>query len=92
MDLGKPRFEPREQPLPDLSPPAMTVNLDACISAHVAFEPAASIRSTTSSASLSRGEQAKIVFDMDDPMAFSTQCGMRRVVQACPIRRADARP
>ena len=31
LDLGKPRFPSRHNPLPDTSHPAMTVSLDACI-------------------------------------------------------------
>ncbi|HEY5365251.1 MAG TPA: 2Fe-2S iron-sulfur cluster-binding protein, partial [Casimicrobiaceae bacterium] len=31
LHIGKPRFARRKQPMPDLSHPAMAVNLDACI-------------------------------------------------------------
>src|SRR6516225_3716585 len=31
MEIGKPRFAARHQPAPDVSHPAMAVNLDACI-------------------------------------------------------------
>ncbi len=38
----------------------------------------------------SRGQHAKIVFDMDDPMGASTCVGCGECVQACPHRRAHA--
>ncbi len=84
LDIGKPRFESRAQPAQDLSHPAIAVNLDACIQCTRCLRACRDEQVNDVIGLAFRGEHAKIVFDMDDPMGGSTCVACGECVQACP--------
>ena len=84
LGLGKPRFEARQQVRQDLSHPAIAVNLDACIQCTRCLRACRDEQVNDVIGLAFRGDQAKIVFDMDDPMGASTCVACGECVQACP--------
>jgi formate dehydrogenase major subunit len=84
IGVGKPRFEARAQPRQDLSHPAMAVNLDACIQCTRCLRACRDEQVNDVIGLAFRGDQAKIVFDMDDSMGASTCVACGECVQACP--------
>jgi formate dehydrogenase major subunit len=84
LKIGKPRFASRKQPAADLSHPAMAVNLDACIQCTRCVRACREVQVNDVIGYAMRGEQAKIVFDFDDPMGKSTCVACGECVQACP--------
>ena len=84
IGVGKPRFEPRKQVRQDLSHPAIAVNLDACIQCTRCLRACRDEQVNDVIGLAFRGDEAKIVFDMDDPMGASTCVACGECVQACP--------
>ncbi|HEX5287124.1 MAG TPA: molybdopterin-dependent oxidoreductase, partial [Polaromonas sp.] len=84
LSVGKPRFEARKQVRQDNSHPAITVNLDACIQCTRCLRACRDEQVNDVIGLAFRGDQAKIVFDMDDPMGASTCVACGECVQACP--------
>jgi formate dehydrogenase major subunit len=84
LGVGKPRFEAREPVSNDLSHPAIAVNLDACIQCTRCLRACRDEQVNDVIGLAFRGEHAKIVFDMDDPMGASTCVACGECVQACP--------
>ncbi|MGA1691830.1 MAG: formate dehydrogenase subunit alpha [Burkholderiaceae bacterium] len=84
LGVGKPRFAPRTQVFADLSHPAIAVNLDACIQCTRCLRACRDEQVNDVIGLAFRGEHAKIVFDMDDPMGASTCVACGECVQACP--------
>jgi formate dehydrogenase major subunit len=84
IGVGKPRFEAREQVRQDLSHPAIAVNLDACIQCTRCLRACRDEQVNDVIGLAFRGDQAKIVFDMDDAMGASTCVACGECVQACP--------
>jgi formate dehydrogenase major subunit len=84
LEVGKPRFPSRGQVAADLSHPAMAVNLDACIQCTRCLRACRDEQMNDVIGLAFRGEHAKIVFDMDDPMGASTCVACGECVQACP--------
>src|SRR5215510_12984173 len=84
MGVGKPRFAKREQPKPDLSHPAIAVNLDACIQCTRCVRACREVQVNDVIGYAFRGGHSKIVFDLDDPMGNSTCVACGECVQACP--------
>jgi formate dehydrogenase major subunit len=84
LKLSRPRFPGREQPLPDLSNPAIAVNLDACIQCTRCVRACREEQVNDVIGYAFRGHHAKIVFDLDDPMGDSTCVSCGECVQACP--------
>jgi formate dehydrogenase major subunit len=84
LKVGKPRFAPRPAVQADLSHAAIAVNLDACIQCTRCVRACRDEQANDVIGLASRGQQAKIVFDMDDPMGASTCVGCGECVQACP--------
>ncbi|HMO45097.1 MAG TPA: formate dehydrogenase subunit alpha [Rubrivivax sp.] len=84
LGLGRPRFAAREQPAQDLSHPAIAVHLDACIQCTRCLRACRDAQVNDVIGLAWRGDQAKIVFDMDDPMGASTCVACGECVQACP--------
>src|SRR5688572_7592202 len=84
IGVGKPRFEARQQPPQDLTHPAIAVNLDACIQCTRCLRACRDEQVNDVIGLAFRGDQAKIVFDMDDPMGASTCVACGECVQACP--------
>jgi formate dehydrogenase major subunit len=84
LEVGKPRFARREQPATDISHPAIAVNLDACIQCTRCLRACREEQVNDVIGYAFRGEHAKIVFDLDDPMGNSTCVACGECVQACP--------
>jgi formate dehydrogenase major subunit len=84
LGVGTPRYPQRHQPQADLSHPAMSVNLDACIQCGRCVRACREEQVNDVIGYAWRGEHAKIVFDLDDPMAASTCVACGECVQACP--------
>lgn len=84
LGVGKPRFPSRGQVGADLSHPAIAVNLDACIQCTRCLRACRDEQVNDVIGLAFRGEHAKIVFDMDDPMGVSTCVACGECVQACP--------
>src|SRR6266436_6338031 len=84
LKVGKPRFAPRPAVAPDLSHAAIAVNLDACIQCTRCVRACRDEQVNDVIGLAFRGQHAKIVFDMDDPMGNSTCVGCGECVQACP--------
>src|SRR4051812_12642295 len=84
LGVGKPRFPSRGQVRADLSHPAIAVNLDACIQCTRCLRACRDEQVNDVIGLAFRGEHAKIVFDMDDPMGVSTCVACGECVQACP--------
>ncbi len=84
LNIGKPRFAPRPSVAPDLSHAAIAVNLDACIQCTRCLRACRDEQVNDVIGLAFRGQAAKIVFDMDDPMGGSTCVGCGECVQACP--------
>ncbi len=84
IGVGKPRFEARQQVRQDLTHPAIAVNLDACIQCTRCLRACRDEQVNDVIGLAFRGDQAKIVFDMDDAMGASTCVACGECVQACP--------
>jgi formate dehydrogenase major subunit len=84
LKVGKPRFAARPAVMPDYSHAAIAVNLDACIQCTRCVRACRDEQVNDVIGLASRGQDAKIVFDMDDPMGNSTCVGCGECVQACP--------
>ena len=84
MSIGKPRFAARHQPAEDLSHPAMSVHLDACIQCNRCVRACREEQVNDVIGYAFRGGESKIVFDFDDPMGDSTCVACGECVQACP--------
>jgi formate dehydrogenase major subunit len=84
LALGRPRFVGREQPAPDITHPAMAVNLDACIQCTRCVRACREEQVNDVIGFAGRGDQSKIVFDLDDPMGESSCVACGECVQACP--------
>lgn len=84
VGLGKPRFAPREGVDSDVSHPAIAVNLDACIQCTRCLRACRDEQVNDVIGLAHRGDRARIVFDMEDPMGDSTCVACGECVQACP--------
>ncbi len=84
LGIGKPRFEARTRVAHDLSHPAIAVHLDACIQCTRCLRACRDEQVNDVIGLAYRGDQAKIVFDMDDAMGASTCVACGECVQACP--------
>jgi formate dehydrogenase major subunit len=79
------RFAPtRAQPAADTTHPAIAVNLDACIQCTRCVRACREVQVNDVIGLAWRGEQARIVFDIDDAMGASTCVACGECVQACP--------
>jgi len=78
------RFPQRATPAPDRSHPAMAVHLDACIHCNLCVRACREVQVNDVIGMAFRNADAKIVFDMDDPMGASTCVACGECVQACP--------
>ncbi len=74
----------REQPAPDLSHPAMAVNLDACIQCNRCVRACREEQVNDVIGYALRGAHSQIVFDLADPMGQSSCVACGECVQACP--------
>lgn len=74
----------REQPAPDLSHPAMAVNLDSCIQCNRCVRACREEQVNDVIGYAFRGHDSAIVFDLQDGMGDSTCVACGECVQACP--------
>ncbi len=85
LNVSTSRFPERnKQPARDASHPAMRVNLDACIQCNLCLRACREVQVNDVIGLAYRGAEAKIVFDLDDPMGDSTCVACGECVQACP--------
>jgi formate dehydrogenase major subunit len=84
MDVRESRFPKRGSPPPDLSHPAMAVNLDACIHCNLCVRACREVQVNDVIGMAYRNVHAEVVFDQDDPMGASTCVACGECVQACP--------
>ena len=84
MNVFSPRFEGREQAAPDLSHPAIAVNLDACIQCTRCVRACREEQVNDVIGYAWRGKHSEIVFDMGDLLGESTCVACGECVQACP--------
>ena len=84
LGVSQSRFESREQPLPDVSHPAIAVNLDACIQCGRCVRACREEQVNDVIGYAGRGDDVRIVFDIEDPLGASTCVGCGECVQACP--------
>ncbi|SEO85486.1 formate dehydrogenase major subunit [Rhodospirillales bacterium URHD0017] len=78
------RFPAAEHPATDISHPAMSVNLDACIECNLCVRACREVQVNDVIGMAGRGHGEKIVFDFDDPMGDSSCVACGECVQACP--------
>ena len=84
LNVFSPRFARRKQTLPDLSHPAISVNLDACIQCTRCVRACREEQVNDVIGYAFRGKHSEIVFDMGAPMGESTCVACGECVQACP--------
>ncbi|MGH8532450.1 MAG: formate dehydrogenase subunit alpha [Gammaproteobacteria bacterium] len=84
LGIETPRFPQRDQPKPDLSHPAMAVNLDACIQCTRCVRACREEQVNDVIGFAFRGTHSAIVFDMGEPMGESSCVACGECVQACP--------
>ncbi|MGB9026227.1 MAG: molybdopterin-dependent oxidoreductase, partial [Rhodomicrobium sp.] len=83
--VTKSRFPALEKhPAPDLSHPAMAVQLDACIQCNLCMRACREVQVNDVIGMAYRGHGELPVFDLDDPMGKSTCVACGECVQACP--------
>ena len=78
------RFTAAERWQPDVSHPAMRVNLNACIQCNLCVRACREIQVNDVIGMAYRSHASKVVFDFDDPMGQSTCVACGECVQACP--------
>ncbi|WP_366554386.1 formate dehydrogenase subunit alpha [Aquibaculum sediminis] len=84
LELADSRFPADESPVPDVTHPAMAVNLDACIHCGLCVRACREVQVNDVIGMAYRGADAKVIFDFDDPMGESTCVACGECVQACP--------
>lgn len=84
LGVGRPRFRRRPEPAPDLSHPAIAVNLDACIQCTRCVRACREVQVNDVIGYAGRAASSRIVFDLEDPMGVSTCVACGECVQACP--------
>jgi formate dehydrogenase major subunit len=83
--LSSSRFPARDRaPAPDLSHPAMAVNLDACIACGLCARACREVQVNEVIGMARRGEHHAPVFDLGDPMGESSCVACGECVEACP--------
>lgn len=78
------RFPERQQPVKDLSHPAITTSLNACIQCGRCLRACREEQANDVIGFAGRGSDVQIIFDMADPMGNSSCVGCGECVQACP--------
>ncbi len=81
----------RAQPAPDLSHPAMAVNLDACIQCTRCVRACRETQMNDVIGLLHRGAATQVMFDLGDAMGDSSCVACGECVQACPTGALSAK-
>jgi formate dehydrogenase major subunit len=81
----------RATPAPDLSHPAMAVNLNACINCNRCVRACREEQVNGVIGVAGRGADTRIVFDLGDPMGTSSCVACGECVQACPTGALSAK-
>ncbi|MFQ5984709.1 MAG: formate dehydrogenase subunit alpha [Alphaproteobacteria bacterium] len=84
MGQTESRFPARHIPAPDITHPAMAVNLDACIHCTRCVRACREVQVNDVIGMAYRSAHSKVVFDFDDPMGESTCVACGECVEACP--------
>ncbi|GJE41115.1 Putative formate dehydrogenase [Methylobacterium soli] len=84
VHISESRFPAAERWEADVSHPAMSVNLDACIQCNLCVRACREVQVNDVIGMAYRSADAKVVFDFDDPMGQSTCVACGECVQACP--------
>jgi formate dehydrogenase major subunit len=84
VHISESRFPAAERWEADVSHPAMSVNLDACIQCNLCVRACREVQVNDVIGMAYRAADAKVVFDFDDPMGQSTCVACGECVQACP--------
>ncbi len=84
MGISTSRFPQRQTSVPDVTHPAMAVNLQECIHCNLCVRACREVQVNDVIGMAGSGSHAKITFDFDDPMGASTCVGCGECVQACP--------
>ena len=84
VSVSESRFPTSARWQPDISHPAMRVNLDSCIQCNLCVRACREVQVNDVIGMAYRSHGAKIVFDFDDPMGQSTCVACGECVQACP--------
>jgi len=74
----------REPPAPDLTHPAIAVDLAACIQCTRCVRACREVQVNDVIGYARRGAQSMIAFDLDDPLGASSCVGCGECVEACP--------
>jgi formate dehydrogenase major subunit len=85
LGVTRSRFAPEPRGIaPDLSHPAMAVQLDACIACGLCERACREVQHNDVIGFAGRGLEARVVFDAALPMGASSCVGCGECVQACP--------
>ncbi|WP_207538259.1 formate dehydrogenase subunit alpha [Sabulicella rubraurantiaca] len=85
LGVSASRFAPEPvRPAPDLSHPAMAVQLDACITCGLCERACHEVQHNDVIGFAHRGMEATVSFDLLDPMGASSCVACGECVQACP--------
>jgi formate dehydrogenase major subunit len=84
VEVSVSRFPAAARWIGDASHPAMRVNLDACIQCGLCLRGCREVQVNDVIGMAYRSHDAKIVFDLDDPMGESSCVACGECVQACP--------
>ena len=84
LGVVQPRFAGRQQPVQDISHPAISVQLDACIQCTRCVRACREVQVNDVIGYANRGDHSTIVFDLNDLLGVSTCVACGECVQACP--------
>lgn len=84
MGVETSSFPARAKVASDISHPAMSVNLDACIHCNLCVRACREVQVNDVIGMSGRGANAQITFDLKDPMGASSCVACGECVQACP--------
>lgn len=84
LNVKEVRFPSKVQNKHDLTHPAISVNMDACIQCTRCLRACREEQVNDVIGYAKRGLSSEIIFDLDDPMGTSTCVGCGECVQACP--------
>ncbi|CAN0483067.1 unnamed protein product, partial [Scytosiphon promiscuus] len=84
QNVSRSRFPKSETTAPDMSHPAMAVQLDACIHCNLCQRACREVQVNDVIGIGKRGKESVVMFDFNDPMGDSTCVACGECVEACP--------